>query len=146
MKGVKVIFVLVLLITFSVSLGSVETGNDFELMLQKAYKYGTIRVILNLDIPDIDKLTAESSRIKTGDTSSMARQAGFDADLKLEKGISAVSDKILHKLNNYTYRIVRRYSTLPFLALSVSPEAFLQIRSIGEVNSVWEDKLIPLPE
>lgn len=146
MKGVKVIIVSILMIVFSTSLGSVEKGNDFEILLQKTYKYGTLRVILKLDIPDIDKLTAESSRFKTGDTGSMARQSGFDADLKLEKGISAVSDKLLYRLNNLNYRIVRRYSTIPFIALSVSPEALLRISSMNDVISVSEDKLIPLPE
>ncbi|MCK5003524.1 MAG: S8 family serine peptidase [Candidatus Aminicenantes bacterium] len=146
MKGMKIVIVLVLMITFSICLGGVETGTDFELMLQKAYKHGTLRVILNLDIPDIIKLTKASTSIRTGDTSPMARQAGFNADLELEKGISSVSDKILYKLNNSDYRIVRRYSTIPFMALSVSPEALLQIRSMNEVKSVSEDKLIPLPK
>ncbi|MCK5220079.1 MAG: S8 family serine peptidase, partial [Candidatus Aminicenantes bacterium] len=146
MKGMKIVIILVLMIAFSICLGSVETGTDFELMLQKAYKHGTLRVILNLDIPDIDKLTEVSTSIRTGDTSPMARQAGFSADLELEKGITAVSDKVLYKLNNTNYRIVRRYSTIPFMALSVSPEAMLQIRSMNEVISISEDKLIPLPK
>ncbi len=146
MKGMKIVIILVLMIAFSIWLGSVETGTDFELMLQKAYKHGTLRVILNLDIPDIDKLTEVSTSIRTGDTSPMARQAGFSADLELEKGITAVSEKVLYKLNNTNYRIVRRYSTIPFMALSVSPEAMLQIRSMNEVISISEDKLIPLPK
>ncbi|MEN8223160.1 MAG: S8 family serine peptidase, partial [Acidobacteriota bacterium] len=146
MKGIKIFSILILLALFSLFTLSAETGEGFELMLQKAYKFGKVRVILNLDVPGIERLTEESAKFTTGDISPMARQGGFDADLNLEKGISSVSDKILNKLNNYNYRIVRRYSTIPFLALSVSPEALLQIRSINEVNSVWEDKLIPLPE
>ncbi len=146
MKGMKIIIILALMITFSISLGSVETGTDFELMLQKAYKHGTLRVILNLDVPDIDTLTKVSTSIRTGDTSQMARQSGFIADLELEKGISAVSDKILYKLNNSDYRIIRRYSTIPFMALSVSPEALLKIISLNEVLSISEDILIPLPK
>ncbi len=146
MKGIKIFSLLILLTMFSTFTLSAETSEGFELMLQKAYKFGNIRVILNLEVPEINKLTEESVKFKTGDMSPMAKQGGFDADLKLERGISSVSDKILHKLNNYNYRIVRRYSTIPFMALSVSPEALMRIRSMNEVNSIWEDKLIPLPE
>ncbi len=146
MKTMKIMFVSVLLMVFSFSLINADTGNDFELMLQKAYKYGKLRVILNLDVPKIGELTAESSKVKTGDTSRMAQQTGFDADLKLEKGISSITDKVLFNLNSFDYRIVRRYSTLPFVALSVSPEALLRIKSLREVISVSEDRLIPLPK
>ena len=60
---------------------SAETAEGFELMLQKAYKFGNVRVILNLDVPGIEKFTEDSVKFKTGDMSPMARQGGFDADL-----------------------------------------------------------------
>ena len=146
MKADKILLVLILMIALSAGLGSAERGDDFEILLQKAYRNGQLRVIVNLDVPDIEKLTGESVMFRTGDTSHAARQGGYNADLKLDRAITEAGDKLLHRLNRTEYRIVRRYSTLPYLALSVSPEALLEIGSMDRVIAVTEDKLIPLPE
>jgi len=146
MKRLKIFSVLFVLPLFAlVSMGA-DTSDSHELMLQKAYKYGNLRVILEMEVPGIEELTEKSILFKTGDLSPAARRGGFDADLNLERGITDAGDRILHKLNNYDYRIVQRYSSLPFMALSVSPESLQKLFSLKEVLSIHEDKLIPLPE
>ncbi len=146
MKSIKLVVVIMVLIVLFPNLKGMTSGEDFELLLQKAYRTGDVRVILSLDVPDIEKLTAESNKIKTGDLSPAAKQDGFDADLKLEKGISSVSDKVLYRLNNVEYRLIRRFETLPLLAISVSPEALIRLKNITSVKAIYEDKLIPLPK
>jgi subtilisin family serine protease len=110
-----------------------------------AAEKGFVRVIVKLDVPDIDALTAASTRFKTGNRDSAYVQAAYNADLALEEAISYTRNMVLHRLNGSHYRINRTYSTLPFAALSITAETLEKLRSIPEVLNIVEDKATPLP-
>lgn len=150
MKNFKIVLItlFILILPFSI-FGSGENLNDteFQNLLFKAQTQGKLRVIITFKVPQLDKLTANSARFKTGSSlNNVMKQKAYDADLKLEKAIFKVSDKILFKLNNTDYRIITRFSTVPFIAISTSPEALLIIKELPEVISIKEDILIPLPK
>jgi hypothetical protein len=55
--------------------------------------------------------------------------------------IHAVQESVLQGLANAPYRLVRRFDTLPFLVLEVSPAALALLRSSSEVTAIEEDAL-----
>jgi subtilisin family serine protease len=124
-----------------------STYNDFKYdQLKKiAAEKGFVRVIVKLDVPDIEALTAESTGFKTGNRDSSYIQAAYNADLALEEAISHTRNMVLYRLNSSHYRVNRTYSTLPFTALSVTVETLEKLRSISEVLNIVEDKATPLP-
>ncbi|MEN8153456.1 MAG: S8 family serine peptidase [Acidobacteriota bacterium] len=149
MKGIKLFTLLLFILIFSVQ-GFTRTGpaedEIFQDLIFKAQSKGEVRVILKLKVPNISRLTKNSSSYKTGISSPAMKQRGFNADLKLEDAIFRVTDKVLLNLNKFTYKINRRFSTVPFLALSLSPEALIEVKYLPEIISVTEDKLMKLPE
>jgi hypothetical protein len=55
--------------------------------------------------------------------------------------IHAVQESVLEGLANAPYRLVRRFDTLPFLVLEVSPAALALLRASSEVTAIEEDAL-----
>ncbi len=144
MKKLKIAVILVFLMLFSLNISGIDRENDLELMFQKACKFGEVRVIIEMDVPDIKNLTYQSVQVKTGDLRPVTKLAGFNADLKLEDAIFKSGDSLLSKLCYYNFKINRRYSTIPFIALSLSPEALMELNNLPEVISIVEDKLMKL--
>lgn len=108
-------------------------------------KNGYARVIVKLDVPEIEALTARSIDFKTGNAADTYIQQAYDTDLALDKAISRSRDSVLHRLNRDFYRVNRTYSTLPYVALSVTGRSLEKLRSIPEVLDVVEDQAFPLP-
>lgn len=151
-KNFALMVSLVLMMVFSqlimgASFSSYEEYNDFRLK-QMAVKKGHVDVIVKMDVPYIEELTAISTRFKTGGmyAEEAHLQAAFNADLKLDQAISNTKDAVLHQLNGKPYKINRTFSSIPYLALTVSPEALETLKTIPEILDVVEDRLIPLPE
>lgn len=148
----KIIFLLtaVLLVSStSLLMGSQSrTYEDFKYdqLKKTAAEKGFVRVIVRLDVPDIEALTAESTRFKTGNRDSAYVQEAFNADLALEKSISLTRNMVLYRLNGSHYIVNRTYSTLPYVALSITPETLEKLRHISEVLNIVEDKATPLPD
>jgi len=111
-----------------------------------ASKKGYVRVIVEMDVPDIEALTAMSTSFKTGDRDSAVIQAAFDADLALDNAISMARNTVLHQLNGKRYQVNRTYSTLPCIALTVTEEALVKLKSLPEVIRIFEDRPMRLPE
>lgn len=147
----KIIFLLmaVLLVSSTTLLtdSQYRTYKDFKYdQLRKiAAEKGFVKVIVKLDVPDIEALTAASTHYKTGNRDSAYIQAAYNADLALEEVISHTRNMMLYRLNGSHYRINRTYNTLPFAALSVTGETLAKLRSIPEVINIIEDKATPLP-
>ncbi len=113
-----------------------------------ASKKGYVRVIVEMDVPDIGPLTAISTGFKTGnrDSNSAFIQAAFEADLALGNAISMTRNSVLYQLNGKRYQVNRTYSTLPCVALIVTEDALEELKSLPEVLRITEDKPMPLPE
>ncbi len=109
-------------------------------------KKGYVRVIVEMDVPDIEPLTAISNSYNTGNRDSAFIQAAFDADLALDNAISMTRNTVLHQLNGTRYQVNRTYSTLPCIALTVTEEALGKLKSLPEVLRIIEDKPIRIPE
>jgi len=118
---------------------------EYKRLLQTVKNKSYINIIIKMDVPDIDKLSAESRKYKTGNTDLFYIQNAINADIELEKAISFTTDSVLYKLNNKSYEINHTFSTLPYLALNVSKDALKSLNNISEVVNIIEDKPIPLP-
>lgn len=115
-------------------------------LLQIARSQGSVNIIVRIDVPGIGELTAYSNRFKTGVADMAAVQAAVDADLELEQVISTVTQNVLYQLNGTAYDIHHTFSSLPFLALEVSPAALKRLENMSEVIHISEDKPMPLPD
>lgn len=113
---------------------------------QKILEKGYVRIIIKLDVPDIGSLTATSTGFLTGILDESYSQEAFNADLALEKAIIQTGDSVLHRLNGSFYRVNRRFTTLPCLALTVSSSALEKLEKHPAVIQIFEDKAIPLPK
>ncbi|MGD2088382.1 MAG: S8 family serine peptidase [Candidatus Aminicenantes bacterium] len=147
----KIIFLLtaVLLVASTTLLtgSQARTYEDFKYdqLRKTAAEKGFVRVIVKLDVPDIEALTAVSTGFKTGNKDLSYIQEAYNADLALDEAISHTRNMLLHRLNGSHYQVNRTYSTLPFAALSVTAETLDKLRSIPEVLNIVEDKATPLP-
>jgi subtilisin family serine protease len=121
-------------------------GFKYDQLRKTAAEKGFVRVIVKLDVPDIEALTDASTRYKTGNMDSAYIQAAYNADLALEETISHSRNMVLYRLNGSHYKINRTYNTLPFVALSVTAETLEKLGSTPEVLNIVEDKATPLPQ
>jgi len=121
-------------------------GEKYADLLQTAREKGFVRVIACLEVPGIDTLTAESNHFMTGITEAAYVQAAYNADLNLEKAIGSVADKVLQHLNGREYSVNHTFSTLPCLALTLSPEAVSRLMDSPGIVALIEDRPIPLSE
>jgi hypothetical protein len=111
-----------------------------------ASEKGHVRVIVELDVPNIDKLSRMSSHFKTGMHDKYLKQNALNADLELSQAISAVRMDVLRQLNGTLYRVNRSYDFFPLVALSLTTESLEKLKDIPAVTTIFEDVAIPLPE
>jgi subtilisin family serine protease len=147
----NVTLLLSLLLLFSITLpAGVKYGNYDEFNLDRLKRTATenefIRIIVKLDVPGIEALTAHSAAFATGDAVKAHIQAAIDADSALDEAISMTRDNVLHRLNGMPYRVARTYSTLPYVSLVTTAETLDALNAMPEVLDIVEDKPTPLPE
>jgi subtilisin family serine protease len=139
----------VLLFTSAPLLGSQYKNYEeynYNRLMQMASELGYVRVIVEMDVPNIEMLTALSTNYKTGlNKNKTFMQDAYNADLALEKAISTTRDSLLRRLNGVPYRVNREYSTIPFVAITVNQASLERLHSIPEVIRVVEDELTPHP-
>jgi len=123
-----------------------EPDQDFHKLLGIAEKDGMVRVIVDMDVPNLEVLTALSNRFRTGDAGKSKVQYFRNVDLKLEEEITGITNSILHQLNGKGYRVNHSFSTLPYLALDVSAGALKRLKELPEVKFIIQDKKKPLPD
>lgn len=100
---------------------------------------GFTKVIVQLKIPGLKGLTNESRKHKAIWPGKSFNAKGLQADEKLEKAIQRVTDDVLFKLNGTAYKLNRRYVSLPYMAMDVSPEAMEKMRKMPEVLDIDTD-------
>jgi subtilisin family serine protease len=144
-----IMMMMIFLVWSTPALSGMQSGTfqdmKYDRLMNTAFQKGYIRVIVHLDVPNIEELTGESRKFKTGIKDDVYIQRAYDADLALEEAISISRYRVLHRLNGSSYRVNRTYSTLPCIALTVSPETLDRLMNIGEVLNIFEDKATPLP-
>lgn len=110
-------------------------------MAKKAAALGNIRVIVQLAVPDIKTLTAVSAQFKAGQSNVVAINRAASADAALAKRIATTAENLLSLTGSAGVQVMRRYNTLPMLALDLSPEALLELAQDPRVLEISEDHL-----
>ena len=146
MKRLLLLFVMVLALVLPQGIVADVQADDttakilnFDEVMQKAVDGGTVRVIVSLDVPVIEALTAASTRFKVGDMSVAAAQAAVSADAALASQIAATTDAVLSGLDSDAVEVIHRYKTVPAMALKASPEALIALADTAEVQLIVED-------
>ncbi len=102
------------------------------------------RVMVRLDVKQLDTLTRESTSYKVIQPGQRFPARGYGADLRLKEAIESTAYSALHSLNGMEYRLVHMCRSLPCMALEISPAALDRLAALPEVLEVMEDKPIPL--
>lgn len=89
-------------------------------------RVGGARVIVELRVPGGIKPEAE-----LGDAESVAVQ---------HRAIAAVQNQVLARLSGTSFALVRRYTTVPFLALEIRADALKALEAMGDlVTRLFQD-------
>jgi len=146
------IFLFITLFSFNMTLGWTEDDSyvdkfqHYDYLRSIALKNGSVKVIAKLDVPGIEELTFKSNKFKKELNKVLLQQDRLAADIALENAISAVIHYMLLRLERFSHKINHTYTTIPFLALDVSPEALDELYYMPEVIFIQEDELIMLIE
>ncbi|UCH98401.1 MAG: S8 family serine peptidase [Candidatus Aminicenantes bacterium] len=114
--------------------------SPYDKLVRTANEKGYAKVILKLEVKNIKQLTGNSTQYKTVAPGGKFPSEGVQADLDLELAIHNAAYAVLHRLNGKDYRLNHMYSTLPYLALDVSPAALAILPSLPEVLDIFEDR------
>lgn len=112
----------------------------YERLVKTADENGSVKIIVKLDVKNIEILTRNSRQFKSMTPGSRFPAGGAGADLALETTIRETAETMLFQLNGTAYRLTQTYRSLPFLALEVSPEALAIVTALPEVLAFFEDK------
>jgi hypothetical protein len=88
----------------------------FDELVAKAERQGTLRVIVELKV--------DSTGPPTG------------------AAIADAQDRLLAELGGTSHRLIRRFSTVPFIALEVSPDALRRLAASPRVSGISEDTVL----
>ncbi len=151
MKDNKFVVVLLFIFVYTIFLTPVQFTNAFdngttqgsvygyEELLEKAFAKGRVKVIIELNVPNVAELTEDSRKFTGRETGKESSRSRIRADTLLATAIGSVVNSVVDRLNGAEYRINHTYSTIPFLALDVSAEALSVLRSLPEVLDIVED-------
>ena len=106
-------------------------AGDVADLLDRATARGTVRVLARLDVPSTSKALAS-----------------VDADAARVTAIRTARTALARDLEGTAYSTEREFSTIPYVALDVSPAALTALTLSGHVLGVEEDRLekVMLPE
>ncbi len=116
---------LLLLIIVSPFIGMARAGAIPADIAAKAQAEGTVRIIVQLDVP-----TRPEGTLASPLAVSTQRQA-----------ITAGQAAVLADLTGTNHRVARQFATIPFLALEVGPDALAALEQSSTVVGVTEDGL-----
>lgn len=94
------------------------------------------KIIVRLNVSGLDQLKAKAAKLKDP-------AAAKAMDAKIAQRITAVADQVLKQLKPANVRFIRRYDTLPLLALEVTPQAEAMLKKMPEVLGIEADSLQP---
>jgi len=125
-----------------VSDAAIVTKNyDYDRLLSKAQNDGVVKIIITLDVPKIEELTAAATRYKEVNAAQSYQRARVSADAALGARIAATTRIVRASLGDASYQVNHTYKTLPLLAIDASADALEALASIPEVLRITEDRL-----
>jgi len=131
------------------ALGRKDTA-AFDRLAQKAWTEGKVRVIVHLDVPQIEELTAASTRYRGLDASLAIARERLAADQALTEAIDYTGWKVLMELQGTEPIVNAKFKYIPYISLRVTPAALALLRELPAVLGVEEDlpdKLVePVPD
>jgi hypothetical protein len=101
--------------------------SDMSALVLKARQSGSVKIIVRFTVPGMP----ENAAVTSGDND-------------LEERISVAAESVLKGLSGTRYRVYRRYTSLPLIALEASPEAIEALASMPDVADIREDTARPL--
>jgi len=117
-----------------------------DLVRQKAWSEGSVRVIVHLNVPEIERLSAASAEFRGKDASTVEARRRGAADGALSKAIDYVAWKVVTELQGANFEETGRFQFIPLLALRVSPNALALLEASTDVLGIAEDKARKLIE
>jgi subtilisin family serine protease len=100
---------------------------------EHAMRHGRVRVIVELQLDDRNANFSEAR---------LSRLNGVQAVVNRRQNIANARTRILARLGAATMRETRRYQTLPFVALEITPNALAALESSPDVLAVSPDRLM----
>ncbi|MBC8459554.1 MAG: S8 family serine peptidase [Deltaproteobacteria bacterium] len=113
--------------------------SNYEELREKAFAEGHVKVIIELNVPNIEKLTKASRQFTGRELGKEAFLSRSKVDSLLAEAINSVGNSVVDQLNGTDFRINHTYLTIPYLALDVSAEALSVLESLPEVLHIVED-------
>ncbi len=135
---------LLALSSFHTAAQSQKNTPEFDRLTQKAWREGSVGVIVQLDVPGITELTAASARMPTVGASQVTARARDAADGILRSAITASTEAVVSELQGTAYTENRRYDSIPFVALRASAQAISALQASPHVLGIEEDVLTTL--
>ncbi len=116
--------------------------DHFNPIWQKVAAEGDVRVIVRLDVPMIQELTAASTRFDGLALTQTASAAMVQADTALRTAIDDTAARVVAELRGTEFTIKAGYRSIPFLALQVTPKSLSILQDSPLVLDIEED--VPL--
>lgn len=107
---------------------------EFSRLRKVAAPTGSVRVLVQVRVPQYEQLRAESVRAKRRDLAART-------DGRLSQAIQTAAQAELALLAGTPHRIHRTYSSIPYVAMTVSPRALEVLEKSPNVLGIEEDKL-----
>jgi hypothetical protein len=141
---------LILILATAAPLNAQSSGEKnilkFEDLLLKAAAAGNVRVIIKLDVQDIDRLQSRSRQFTSPAPGRARTWGGADADRQLADAIATSAEYVNIAMGKAQFAVHRIYKSIPYMALEVSPEALTTLEFMPEVLAIEEDVPMPLPD
>jgi subtilisin family serine protease len=111
-----------------------------------AWDQGSVRVIVHLNVPRIEDLSAASAAFGRRDGSTEEARRRRFADGALSKAVDYVAWKVATELQGTDFEETGRFQFFPLLGLRVSPGALALLEASADVLDIHEDKARKLIE
>jgi hypothetical protein len=95
-----------------------------------------VRILVRLKVAGLDPLQEVAAKLKDPAEAKAA-------DQQMAQMIAAVADRVLKMAEPAGAKLIRRFDTLPLLALQATPQAVTLLKSMPEVLAVEADRLNP---
>lgn len=114
-----------------------EQTDNIDRLISIAKEKGTVKVLVHLKIPGIEGLIISAAKMKNSEAIAKVDQV---VALKIKE----IGDLVIEGIKGTYYKINHRYSSIPLIALDVSMNALIILKSSKDVLSIKEDQPVPL--